>query len=373
MKHDIRFCTTSDGASIAYATAGSGPPLLMPASWLSHLEHQWKSLVWKPWLDALTQNFTLIRYDSRGCGLSDRDTRHLSFDGWMRDISAVADAAGFDRFDMLGVCWGTPIAIEYTANNPERVRRLVLYGGYAEGRLRGARAMDADQARILLDMTRLGWGQSAHAFCRVWGNFFQPGGTLAHYHSWSEQQSLSTSPETAARLLEIGWNTDVRDAARQVKCPTLALHVDRDAVVPIEVGREMASLIPGCRFVQFEGENHMPLATEPAWPRITAEIEAFLKPTEEVPAQRRTTLSLDDLTARERDVLHAIARGLDNGEIAADLGMSEKTVRNHVTRLLDKIGAEHRYQAIVRAREAGFGLQDPASAPLTGTSVPSAD
>lgn len=363
MKQDVRFCTTSDGVRIAYALTGRGPPLLMPASWLSHLEHQWKSLVWKPWLDALTQNYTLIRYDSRGCGLSDRDCQSLSFEGWMRDIRAVAGAAGFAQFDMLAICWGSPIAIEYAANNPERVRRLVLYGGYAEGRLHGTRPLDADQARVMLNMTRLGWGQPDHAFCRVWGSYFQPGGTLAHYRSWSEQQALSTSSDTAARLLEIGWATDVRDAARRVKCPTLALHLDRDAVVPIEVGRDMACLIPGCRFVQLAGENHMPLVTDPAWPKIVEEIDAFLRPAEQDQARPRAALSLDDLTARERDVLHAIARGLDNGEIAATLGMSEKTVRNHVTRLLDKIGAEHRYQAIVRAREAGFGLNDPASAP----------
>jgi pimeloyl-ACP methyl ester carboxylesterase len=361
MKQDVRFCTTSDGVRIAYAVSGNGPPLLMPASWLSHLEHQWKSLVWKPWLDALTQTNTLIRYDSRGCGLSDRDARSLSFEGWMRDIEAVADAAGFAEFNMLAVCWGSPIAIEYTANRPERVRRLVLYGGYAEGRLRGARPMDADQARVLLDMTRLGWGQPGHAFCRVWGSFFQPGGTLAHYHSWAEQQAVSTSPATAARLLEIGWDTDVRDAARRVKCPTLALHLDRDAVVPIEVGREMACLIPNCRFVQLDGENHMPLPTDPAWPNIVMEINAFLKPTEQDQARRWPALSLEDLTARERDVLEGIAQGLDNNEIAASLGMSEKTVRNHVTRVLDKIGVEHRYQAIVRARDAGLGLKDHAA------------
>jgi len=362
MKQNVRFCTTPDGVRIAYAIAGSGPPLLMPASWLSHLEHQWKSLVWKPWLDALTQTNTLIRYDSRGCGLSDRDCRSLSFDGWMRDITAVANAAGFAQFDILAVCWGSPIAIEYTANNPERVRRLVIYGGYAEGRLRGAQRMDTHQARVLLDMTRLGWGKPGHPFCGVWGSYFQPSGTLAHYHSWSEQQALSTSPKTAARLLEIGWKTDVRDAARRVKCPTLALHLDRDALVPIEVGREMACLIPDCHFVQIDGENHMPLASDPAWPKIIAEIDAFLKAPEQDPARKRTALSLGDLTERERAVLEAIAQGLDNAEIAASLGMSEKTVRNHITRVLDKIGVDHRYQAIVRARDAGFGMKSRAPA-----------
>ena len=113
----------------------------MPATWLSHLEHQWKSLAWKPWLETLTQKYTLIRYDSRGCGLSDRDAALLSFEGWMHDIEAVADAAGFAQFDLLAVCWGSPIGVEYAAHHPERVRRLVLYGGYAQGRLRGTRPM----------------------------------------------------------------------------------------------------------------------------------------------------------------------------------------------------------------------------------------
>jgi pimeloyl-ACP methyl ester carboxylesterase/DNA-binding CsgD family transcriptional regulator len=362
MKQDIRFCTTSDRVRIAYAVSGNGPPLLMPATWLAHLEHQWKSLVWRPWLDALTQKFTLIRYDSRGCGLSDRDAE-FSFAGWLRDIEAVADAAGFDTFDMLAICWGSPIGIEYAARHPERVKRLLVYGGYAEGRLRGSRPMDAKDAQLLLDMTRVGWGKPGHAFCRVWGSFFQPGGTAAHYKSWSEQQALATTPETAATLLEIGWNTDVRAAAGRLKCPTLALHVDRDSVVPIEIGRELASLIPGCRFAQFDGENHMPLAEEPAWQKIVSEIETFLTPAPRETATKPSSLPIESLTMRERDVLDAVARGLDNNEIAATLGMSEKTVRNHVTRVLDKIGAEHRYQAIVLAREAGLGLKDRAPAP----------
>jgi DNA-binding CsgD family transcriptional regulator len=133
-----------------------------------------------------------------------------------------------------------------------------------------------------------------------------------------------------------------------------ALHVARDTAVPIEDGRKLATLIPGCRFVQIDGENHMPLADEPAWPQVVAEIDAFLKEPIEAAAPRHS-LPLDELTGRERDVLEAIAQGLDNGEIATALGMSEKTVRNHITRVLDKIGAEHRYQAIVRAREAGLG------------------
>jgi DNA-binding CsgD family transcriptional regulator len=174
--------------------------------------------------------------------------------------------------------------------------------------------------------------------------------------SWSEQQALSTSAETAARLLQIGWQTDVCAAARKIKCPVLALHVARDTAVPIEDGRKLAVLIPDCRFVQIDGENHMPLADEPAWQRIVTEVDTFLQQPVRTCVQRET-LPLDALTERERDVLEAIAQGLDNNEIAAALGMSEKTVRNHVTRVLGKIGVEHRYQAIVRARDAGLGMQ----------------
>jgi pimeloyl-ACP methyl ester carboxylesterase/DNA-binding CsgD family transcriptional regulator len=361
MKQEIRFCKTADGVRIAYAISGDGPPLLMPATWLAHLEHQWKSPVWRPWLETLSNKYTLIRYDSRGCGLSDRSGPKLSFAGWMQDVEAVADAAGFERFDMLAVCWGSPIAIEYAARHPERVQRAVLYGGYAQGRLRGALSMPQKDADVLLDMTRIGWGQPNHAFCKIWGSVFQPSATVAHYQSWCEQQIYATSPEIAAELLNIGWHADVVDSARKMKCPTLALHVDRDAVIPIEVGRELAALIPDCRFVQLEGENHMPLATEPAWMRIVEEIDDFLKPAA-IKHDGQAALALDELTTRERDVLDAIAQGLDNGEIATTLGMSEKTVRNHVTRVLDKIGVEHRYQAIVRAREAGLGLK-PARAP----------
>ena len=204
-------------------------------------------------------------------------------------------------------CWGSAGAVRSRSNTPpgipERVRRLAIYGGYAEGRLRGARAMGAKDAKLLLDMTRIGWGQQDHAFCRVWGSYFQPGGTLAHYASWCEQQALSTSPETAARLLEIGWDTDVRDSARKIQCPTLALHVERDTVVPVEVGRDLASLIPGCRFMQFEGENHMPLATEPAWQQDNRRrLRNSWRQAKKPHGCASTALSFEDLTERERDV-----------------------------------------------------------------------
>jgi pimeloyl-ACP methyl ester carboxylesterase/DNA-binding CsgD family transcriptional regulator len=357
MDQAIRFCRSSDGVRLAYAVSGEGPPLVMSATWLTHLEHQWRSLAWRPWLDAFSANHKLLRYDSRGCGLSDRDAGDLSFESWIRDFEAVIDAASFRQFSLLATCQGGPIAIEYAARHPERVSRLVLYGTYALGRLRWHhRPKDVEKGRVLLDLTRLGWAQENHALLQVWASAFQPGGTLEHLRSWCDQQCAATSAETAVRLLEIGWNADVREAARRIKCPVLIVHPERDGVVPIEEGRLLASLIPDCRFVQLDSENHMPLADEPVWPRLVSEIQSFLAEPASVPADDRNELPLGDLTPRERAILEGIAEGQDNAELAISLELSEKTVRNHITRVFDKIGVEHRYQAIVLAREAGLGM-----------------
>ncbi|HKQ26965.1 MAG TPA: alpha/beta fold hydrolase [Burkholderiales bacterium] len=357
MNQQIRFCTSADGVKLAYAVSGEGPPLIMSATWLTHLEHQWRSLAWRPWLEAFSGEYTVVRYDSRGCGLSDREVGDVSFETWVSDFECVAEAAGFERFSLLGTCQGGPIAIEYAARHPERVSHLVLYGTYARGRMKRVNLpKQVEKAKVLLDLTQLGWGQENHAFLQVWASQFQPGGTLEHLRSWSDQQRAATSAETAVRLLDIGWNVDVTDTARRIKCPVLVVHPERDAVVPLEEARRLAGLIPHCRFVQLDSENHMPLADEPMWPKFLAEVRGFLAEKATEPAACSKDLRLDELTRRERNVLECIARGLDNAEIAASLGLSEKTVRNHITRVFDKIGVEHRYQAIVRARDAGLGV-----------------
>jgi pimeloyl-ACP methyl ester carboxylesterase/DNA-binding CsgD family transcriptional regulator len=355
MSQDIRFCTADDGVKLAYAITGDGPPLVMASTWLTHLEHQWRSLAWRPWLEAFNA-FTVLRHDSRGCGLSDRAADKLSFENWVSDLACVVDAAGFRRFPIVATCWGGPVAIAYAARYPERVSQLVLYGTYARGRFRVGEPEVTRKARLMLELTRLGWGQENNAFMQVWSSTFQPGGSLDYMRSWAEQMLLATTAETAARLLEIGWSADVSEAARRLKCPVLAVHAEHDRAVPIAEGRLLASLVPGCRFFQFDSQNHMPLLGEPEWPRLIAEIRAFLAKPDCATSNRRT-LPLDDLTPRERAVLEGIADGLDNAEIATALGLSEKTVRNHITRVFDKIQVQHRYQAIVRARDAGLGTR----------------
>jgi pimeloyl-ACP methyl ester carboxylesterase/DNA-binding CsgD family transcriptional regulator len=355
MNQQIRFCTSHDGARIAYAISGKGTPVVMSASWLTHLEHQWRSLAWKPWLEHFSSRHTLIRYDSRGSGLSDREVDEFSFELWIRDFEAVVDAAGLPRFCLLGTCQGGPVAIEYAARYPDRVAQLVLYGTYARGLLRRPEIPhQAERAGVLLDMLGLGWGQDSHAYLQVWASLFQPGGGIEHLRSWSEHQRCSTSAENAARLFETTFQVDVQDSARRIRCPTLVINAERDALVPLEEGRRLANLIPGAHFVSLDTNNHMLLPDEPAWQRLVKEVESFLDETTPAPdagAQDR----FSTLTLRERQILEEIARGFDNTEIAACLELSEKTVRNHVTRVFDKIGVGHRYQAIVMARDAGFG------------------
>lgn len=362
MNQQIRFCKSFDGIRLAYAISGRGTPLVMSASWLTHLEHQWHSLAWQPWLEHFSGHHALVRYDSRGCGLSDRNVDQFPFEHWVRDFEAVIDAAGFPKVSLIGTCQGGPIAIEYAARHPQRVSRLVLYGTYGRGRGRRPEIPgQSEKARVLLDMLDLGWGQDGHAFLQVWASLFQPGGGIDHLRSWCEQQRHSTTAENAARLFRTSTYVDVQASAQRVRCPTLVIHAERDTLVPLEEGRRLANLIPGARFVTLDTDNHMPLAEEPAWRRLAGEIDAFLgeaAPPPDLGARERFAT----LTPRERQVLEEIARGLDNTEIAACLTLSEKTVRNHVTRVFDKIGVAHRYQAIVLARDAGFGRQAPAVA-----------
>jgi pimeloyl-ACP methyl ester carboxylesterase/DNA-binding CsgD family transcriptional regulator len=357
MKQNIQFCTTADGVKLAYAVSGDGPPLVLNSAWLTHLGPQWRNLAWQPWLETLSNDYRLLRYDARGCGLSDRDPADLSFEAWVRDFESVVDAAGLEQFSILATSQHGAVAIAYAARHPERVRKLVLFGTNAVGRmLWHDLPLEMEKACVVPPLLRLGWGQENNdALLRVCAHTFQPGGTLAHWHAWCDLQRAATSAEIAVRMLEIDWNVDVREAARNLKCPVLIMHPKRDGVVPIEVGRSLVSLIPGSRFVEIDSDNHMPLADEPAWPRVVSEVRGFLGEPAPALAAGGRALALDDLTPRERAVLEGIAAGLDNAELAAALGLSEKTVRNHVTRLFDKIRVKHRYEAIVRAREAGLG------------------
>ncbi len=352
----IRFSKARDGARIAMALVGSGPPLLRTAHWLGHVEFDARSPVWRHWLRELSREHTYIRYDQRGCGLSDWSAPLTSFEAWVSDLEAVVDALGLDRFPLLGMSQGGAIAIAYAARHPEKVSHLILFGAYARGMLR--RELTEPQrgeAGVLLDLVRIGWGRDNPAFRQVFTSLFIPDGTREQHQWWNDLERICATPENAAKIIEILYQIDVVPLAETLRVPTLVVHSRHDARVPFDEGRNLAAIIPGARFLPLESRNHVLLESERAWPRFLAELRAFLADTDR--ESRPAALGALDsagLTPSERQVLALIAQGLDNEAIASALDKSEKTVRNQISSIFSKLGVQKRGEAIVRAREAGM-------------------
>jgi pimeloyl-ACP methyl ester carboxylesterase/DNA-binding SARP family transcriptional activator len=283
LRQEVRFCTSKDGAQIAYATSGSGPPLVKAANWLSHVDYDWKSPVWRAFNRELSARNTYIRYDVRGCGLSDRDPPEVSCPRFVEDLEAVVDAAGVDRFVLMGLSQGAAISIEYAVRHPERVKALVLLGGFAIGweDLTGEDGRERREA--LATLIRTGWGQDNPAFRQIFTSMFYPNGTLEQIQSFNEMQRLSASPESALRIINAVIRADVTDMLHQVRAPTLIFHVKGDALVPHASGRRIATGIPLARFVTLPGDNHIPLEDDPGWPRFLEELRRFLDQVEADP------------------------------------------------------------------------------------------
>jgi pimeloyl-ACP methyl ester carboxylesterase/DNA-binding CsgD family transcriptional regulator len=355
MEQAIRFCTAADGVRIAYATVGSGPPLVKAANYLTHLEHDWNGPTWHHWLRGLAADHTLVRYDERGCGLSDWDVAEYSLDAWVNDLEAVVDAMQLDRFPLLGISQGAAISVAYAYRHPDRVSHLILYGGYARGRLnRNPTAEQRLQAETQINVMRVGWGKENPAFRQLFSTMLMPDASPAQSAWLNELARISTTPENAATMEWAMYHLDVREEAAGTTVPTLVLHPRDDASVPFEEGRLLASLIPGARFVPLEGRNHILLEDEPAWGRFLAEVNAFLAGSEG-PAAVGTINPFPELTARELEILTLMAGGAGNERIADELFIAPKTVRNHISNIYSKLGVASRAEAIVLAREAGLG------------------
>ncbi|MDP6389984.1 MAG: alpha/beta fold hydrolase [Alphaproteobacteria bacterium] len=276
MEQDIRFCTAPDGVRLAYATVGTGPPLIKSANWLNHLEYDWESPIWRHVLHALAEDRCLIRYDQRGNGLSDWDAEDLSFDAWVSDFETMVEATGADRFPILGISQGSGVAIAYTVQYPERVSRLILYGSYARGRNHRGSQTNIDEEQALMTVIRNGWGQENPAFRQVFTSLFVPNATAEQMQWFNDVQRITTTAENAVRQRQIQNDINVTDLLDQVSVPTLVMHVREDGVVPFDEGRRVAAAIPGARFVPLDGQNHLILEHEPAWPRFLEEVRAFL-------------------------------------------------------------------------------------------------
>jgi len=275
-RQEVRYCTTSDGVRLAFATVGDGPPLVKASNWLTHLDFEWDSPIWRHWWTSLSAHHRLVRYDERGNGLSQRDAPNVSFETWVHDLETVVDAAKLDRFSLLGISRGGSIALAYAVRHPERVSHLVLYGAFPAGMDHRGMPAEKEARRALVSLTRLGWGLHNPAFCRMFTCRFIPEATPEHEHWFDELQRVSTSPENAARLIEIDDALNLRALLPRVTVPTLVVHCDRDGVVPVELGRELAAGIPGARYVSLPSPNHLLLEGEPAWPMFLEELGVFL-------------------------------------------------------------------------------------------------
>ena len=347
----IRYLRTHDGVQIAWADAGSGPTLIKAANWMTHLEYEWESPVWRHWIRFFCDNFRFIRHDERGCGMTDWNVGDLSFDRWVDDLEAIITAAGPpEPFALLGISQGAATCLAYAVRHPQRVSRLILYGGYARGTFRRGDPEKERLYRALIELTRLGWGKDNPAFRQVFTSRFIPGGTDEQLGWFNELCRKTTSPAIAARLLETRATIDVVDLLSQVQAPTLVLHSRDDDVIPIAEGHILAAGIPGAQFVELESKNHILLEKEPAWERFCSEVLEFMG----VGAAPGEDPAFAELSPREREVLALITEGLSNAAIAARLSISEKTVRNHVSNLFDKLGVWTRAQAMVFAHEHGF-------------------
>jgi pimeloyl-ACP methyl ester carboxylesterase/DNA-binding CsgD family transcriptional regulator len=348
----IRYLRTSDGVQLAWAEAGSGPWLVKASNWLSHLEYEWESPVWRHWIRFFADHFRYVRWDERGCGMSDWNAGEISQERWLADLEAVIAAAGIDEpVALLGISSGAAICVAYAARHPERVSRLILYGGYARGWANRGRPEAEREFNAIMDLARVGWGRENPAFRRVFTSRFIPGGTEEQLSWYDELCRRTTSPEIAAQLLEGRSHIEVSDQLARVRAPTLVIHARDDAVTPIEEGRILASRIPDAQFVELDSPNHVLLDGEPAWERFKGAVLEFVGL--EAP-QAGEDPAFGALSPREREILTLITEGLSNAEIAERLSLSEKTVRNHLSSVFDKLGVWTRAQAMVFARDRGF-------------------
>jgi class 3 adenylate cyclase/pimeloyl-ACP methyl ester carboxylesterase len=276
-EQEIHFCQTRDGVQLAYARIGQGLPLVKTGHWMTHIEFDFESPIWRHLYQELSRDHSFFRYDARGNGLSDREVPDVTFEKFVDDLEAVVDAAGIDRFALLGISQGCAVSIAFAIRHPERVSHLVLLGGFAVGWKKRARTeAEKEAGEAMLTLMRVGWGQENPAFRQMFTSQFIPGANKEQADWFNEFQRISSSPADAARNFLANGEADVSSLLSQVKLPTLVMHARHDARVPFELGRRLAAGIPGARFVPLESRNHVMLEGEPALARFLEELRSFL-------------------------------------------------------------------------------------------------
>jgi pimeloyl-ACP methyl ester carboxylesterase/DNA-binding CsgD family transcriptional regulator len=348
----IRYLKAHDGVKLAWATLGNGPPLIKAGNWLSHLNYDLESPVWRHWIEFFSDHYRFIRYDERGCGMSQWDVSDLSAERWPEDLASVVEASEpGEKFMLFGLSQGSAAAIAYAAHHPDRVSQLILYGGYATGWAHTPELDGFRRYRAIADLAQLGWGKDNPAFRQLFTSQFVPEATAEQFGWFNELCKRTTRPEIATRLLAARAQVNIRDLLPLVRSPTLVLHARHDELVPFEAGKYIASEIPHAQFMQLDSRNHILLADEPAWARFK---DAVLEFTGRSPCAGADDPLLATLSVREKQILRAVVAGHNNAEIGAALFLSEKTVRNSLTRIFEKLGVRTRTQAAVLASDRGL-------------------
>jgi pimeloyl-ACP methyl ester carboxylesterase/DNA-binding CsgD family transcriptional regulator len=351
VRQRVRYLPATDGLRLAWAEAGGGPTLVKAANWLTHLEYEWDSPVWKHWVRFFSQHWRFVRYDERGCGMSEWNADSLTIEQWTDDLGSVIDVAQpTGKVTLIGISQGAAISVRYAVLHPERVDRLILYGGFAHGASLRKGLLSYDLIfRGLVELAEFAWASDNWTFRQLFTSRFVPGGTDEQLKWFNELCLKSTTGPIAARLAQARDGVDVSALLSEVQVPTLILHARNDELVPFEEGRMLAAGIPGAEFVELDSRNHVLLEAEPAWARFCDAVLSFCSPSD---AEDRSLFA--GLSAREREVLGLLTEGLSNLDIATRLDISEKTVRNHASAVFDKLGVWSRAQAIVFARDHGF-------------------
>lgn len=348
MKQRIHYVAADDQVKLAWAEIGRGPSLVKTATWLTHLQYDLESPIWAHWTRFFGENFHYVRYDERGCGMSDWRSEGLSLPRWVEDVETVIAAAGLDQpFALLGISQGAATAIGYAVRHPQRVSHLILYGGYAVGANRSESPERRAFYNAVMGVVGLGWGSDNPSFRQLFTSRFVPQGSHEQLDWFNELCRRTTSARNARDLLEARGNVDVRDLLASVRVPTLVVHSLHDQVAPVSQGRFLASHIAGATFVQLDSHNHVLLEHEPAWQQFQDAVLEFTGRSRADEASRAAATT--SLTERERMTLGLLCEGRSNAQIAWQLGIAEKTVRNHVTNLYRKLGVRSRAEAIVLA------------------------
>jgi pimeloyl-ACP methyl ester carboxylesterase/DNA-binding CsgD family transcriptional regulator len=354
MNQRIAFVRSKDKTNVAYALSGNGPPLVRAGTWLTHVQHDWESPIWAHWLRFMSSGHTLVRYDPRGCGLSQSDVDHITFDDWVDDLEAVVDRLELKSFPLFGMSQGGAVAAEYAIRHPERVSHLTLYAPLVTG-WRGRSDAYSQRWQAIEQLVLSGWGEANMAFPAMFAHLFVPESPPETKQWYAELQRKSASKQVASRFINVLAELHMFSRLKRIAVPTLVIQIAREQAIDPQTATGIAGEIPGSQFVSIDSSNHILLEDEPGWEEFKSVFTRYVPGTSARPhAHAPAARLLDQLSRREREILGQIAKGLNNQQIADGLFISEKTVRNHITSIFDKLGVSSRAQAIVLAKEAGL-------------------